>query len=140
MKKSNQIKASEKEIKVLKALFEERDSVVAKDAEELSSNTGLSIRSVKGVIGSLMKKGFAGREDVNGAEATFITRKGCALFEDEKEESDLSNKAVIFLAWKDGVEDVSALLERVNSAVKENTIKVWMNRWKRGVALPSIAK
>ena len=53
---------------------------------------------------------------------------------------NLSNKAVIYLAWKKGEEDIDKLHEKVDKAVKRNTVRGWVNRWKKGKGLPGIAK
>lgn len=51
-----------------------------------------------------------------------------------------SNKAIVYLAWKDGMEDVVKLHKKVKEAVKEGTIRGWLSQWKRGENFPAIAK
>ena len=51
-----------------------------------------------------------------------------------------SNKSVIFLAWKSGKTDVKELLALVKDAVKESTVKGWLNQWKHDKNLPAVAK
>jgi len=51
-----------------------------------------------------------------------------------------SNKAVVYLAWKDGEEDVKKLHKLIKARVKETTITSWTRQWAKGKALPAIAK
>jgi hypothetical protein len=51
-----------------------------------------------------------------------------------------SNKAQVYLAWRDGEVDTSALHKKVSEEVKLSTIKSWTGMWKKGKGLPAIAK
>ena len=51
-----------------------------------------------------------------------------------------SNKAIIYLAWKDGETDVAKLSKKVKGAIKDSTIKIWVGMWKNKKNLPAVAK
>jgi hypothetical protein len=52
-----------------------------------------------------------------------------------------SNKAIVWKAWdKDKNLSIEKLLEKVDNNVKEQTIKNWINQWKKGNNLPAVAK
>lgn len=52
-----------------------------------------------------------------------------------------SNKAIVYLAWKqDGIENEVELGALVKNRVKDTTIKSWISQWKKGKNLPAIAK
>jgi len=51
-----------------------------------------------------------------------------------------SNKAVVYLAWKDGEKDLEKLHKKVNESVKLGTIKSWITQWKTEKNLPAVAK
>ena len=50
-----------------------------------------------------------------------------------------SNKARIYLMWKDGEENVEKLHKKIKEGVKINTIRSWINQWKNKKNLPAIA-
>lgn len=52
----------------------------------------------------------------------------------------LSNKAIVYKAWKKGNKNQISLHELVDKKVKLSTINSWMSAWRRGKNLPSIAK
>ncbi len=58
----------------------------------------------------------------------------------KKKSGELSNKAKVYQAWQKNETDVTKLSKLVSGAVKETTIKSWMNQWKNGKNLPAIAK
>lgn len=61
----------------------------------------------------------------------------------EKTPVDLSksNKAIIYLAWSKNKElAIPDLIALVDGAVKETTVKIWLNMWKNDKNLPAIAK
>lgn len=62
------------------------------------------------------------------------------IIKPKKEAGELSNKAIVYLAWKEGEEDSEKLFSKVKEAVKITTIKGWMNQWKNGKNLPAIVK
>jgi len=51
-----------------------------------------------------------------------------------------SNKAIVYLAWKDGEKDLEKLHKKVNENVKLTTIKGWTRMWGNKKGLPAIAK
>jgi len=51
-----------------------------------------------------------------------------------------SNKAIVYLAWKDGEKDLEKLHKKVNENVKLTTIKGWTRMWVNKKGLPAIAK
>lgn len=57
-----------------------------------------------------------------------------------EDELKLSNKDAVYLAWKDGEDDVDSLHDLVNKAVKKTTIKNWLSKWKNDKGLPRISK
>lgn len=74
------------------------------------------------------------------------TGKVIKLFRDlaneskEAVESAASNKALCYLFWKEGIEDIESLHRAVNGDVKKTTIQNWVRGWEDGKRLPAIAK
>lgn len=64
------------------------------------------------------------------------------LFRDyaDTDELSLSNKDQVYLAWKDGEDDVDTLHALVDESVKQTTIKNWLSKWKNDKGLPRISK
>jgi len=60
----------------------------------------------------------------------------------EKKEFDptKSNKAIVYTAWKAGKTEVAELFKLTGEAVKESTIKAWIQAWKNDKNLPAVAK
>jgi hypothetical protein len=53
-----------------------------------------------------------------------------------------SNKAAVYIAFKNGERDIEKLHSECDKAVKQSTIKGWTNSWKRGKEnkLPAVAR
>jgi hypothetical protein len=69
------------------------------------------------------------------------TAEKAAKEEKAPRDNSRSNKAIVYLAWKqDGIEDEVELGALVENRVKDTTIKVWISQWKKGNNLPAIAK
>lgn len=62
-----------------------------------------------------------------------------AMVSKEKTKKE-SSKKVIYLAWKEGQINIDILLGLVSSAVKQSTVKGWVQAWKNGKNLPAVAK
>ena len=70
---------TEKEVKVAEVIRQAMDSYEENfsdvDMYTLEAETGLAVKTIKGVLGSLDKKGFIFQEDVNGEENMFYLTK-----------------------------------------------------------------
>ncbi len=107
------------------------------DGDKIEQNTFDVLAELEVDIPAGVKKVKAQKaEKDSGKEKT-----GKAPAKEKKETSDYSksNKAQVFLLWKNGEEDKEVLFKKVKGAVKEETIKIWINQWKNGKNLPAIA-
>ena len=55
-------------------------------------------------------------------------------------EKKVSNKGIVYLAWKEGQKDIETLHKLVSARVKLNTIKAWIGAWEKDKNLPANAK
>lgn len=71
------MKLTDKEKTVLKTLNENKDHAPALGVDEMSLMTDYSQSTIKGIVGSLKKKGLVDPMKVNGVvDVTYITDKG----------------------------------------------------------------
>jgi hypothetical protein len=148
-------------MKNLKAKGKDEWTLLAETAEELNQTLGLepkikTTNSDKEDLKDKIKKGIEllTEDDNLSRQTKFMVDElgGDVDFEEpqvvesqderpnDKNESSLSNKSQVYIAWMDGMTDTDSLHQHVEERIAKNTISSWKSGWKNGNKLPPISE
>lgn len=91
-------------------------------------------------------QGIRGPKDLKAAMLKALGDAGLVASEPKREgksapktrkREGVSNKRMVYQAWKEGTTDPKALHQKIEERVKLNTIHCWLGNWRRGKDLPA---
>jgi len=137
-------KAKATKIDDFKETIAEAANAILDIAEDKNRFTDEQWEVMAAIDVTVAKEYMAGKETTETVETADADTKATPTrkkaTKKTKADPSKSNKGQIYLAWKDGEEDINKLHKMVDEAVKTNTIKGWMKGWKVGKRLPAVAK